>query len=134
MQNKPSVHVYANGRRFVVVPVVQEPGSEAIEIAPVLDVPLTLGRPTVVRLTNALRAARENSQKSAPPQTLWDGEKGRWWAHHLLCLAICWEKEQISLTAYREASSEPILFPADTPSSELAGRLIKMLGEKLHAG
>lgn len=141
MQEQGRVHVYANGRRFVVVPVVDGDGGAPIELEGGHTVPLTLGRPTVVRLSRALGAARADSEQAAAqaaaqiglPRPQWDGEDGRWWDHHLLGLAVCWAADQITITELQDEPPEPVLFPKETPDSVLAEQLIARLGEKLHA-
>jgi hypothetical protein len=133
MQNDATIHIYANGRRFVIVPVVSNPDTESLEVEPAYAIPLTLGRPTVVRLARALRVARQVGQRGEVPADRWDGEGGRWWSHHLLGLTLTWTENQIALEGLRERDSEPDIFPADTPDTTLAEKLIERLGQKLNA-
>ncbi|MBN1248088.1 MAG: hypothetical protein JXC32_10555 [Anaerolineae bacterium] len=133
MHHEPVVHVYASGRQLVIVPVVTDAHGDLVEIDAVQTVPITLGRPTVVRLSRALSAAREASNQRTAGQPRWDGERGRWWAHHLLGLTIRWEKDQIALTELHQDDAEPAILPADTTDIALAERLIELLGQKLHA-
>lgn len=147
MSTEAKIRVYANGRRFVVVPVISTPlpssdsNPEAVEITPAHSIPLTLGRPTVVRLARALRAAKQASQAAEDDAPRWDGEGGRWWAHHLLGLALTWRETEIALAEIRGRDSArdlahdlaPLTLPAETPESALAEKLIELLGQKLHA-
>ncbi len=133
MQTDAIVHIYANGRRFVIVPVISSPGGELIELDAVQTVPLTLGRPTVVRLSRALRAAVAASLESAPDVPRWDGEKGRWWSHHLLGLTAKWKDNRITLSGLDDDGMAPVVFPADTPEGDLSEQLIALLSGKLHA-
>ena len=132
MQVKATVHVYANGRRFVVVPVVHDAAGDPIETQDMQTVPLTLGRPTVVRLGRALRAAREQSLRGASDRPRWDGEEGRWWSHHLLGLAIRWEDDRALLSDLGDSSPEPVLLPTGATDSQVAEHLIELLGKRLH--
>ena len=132
MKTEAFAHIYANGRRFIIVPVVTRPDGQPIELDAPQTVPLTLGRPTVVRLTRALHAAKEASHQGNPEAAPWDGESGRWWSHHLLGLTLHWGDDQVTLSGLQEGEMTPIVFSTETPEGEIAERLIALLGEKLH--
>ncbi|MGC9468814.1 MAG: hypothetical protein ACP5HS_09490 [Anaerolineae bacterium] len=134
------VHVYGNGRGFVIVPVLEETGQEPREILPVERVSLTLGRPTVVELSRALRSAHERSTSGETDDvTPWDGDQGRWWQHNLLFVVIKWEEAHVAFLSQRKSpegeweSFDARRFPADVQTLELAEALIAYLGERLHA-
>jgi hypothetical protein len=133
------VHVYADGRGFVVVPVTQDPDGTPVEVTPVERVSLTLGRATSVELTRALRrAARRSAAEGDDDLAAWDGDDGRWWSHNLLFVKLAWTPEGVTLTpqrptspgAWEDAGAESL--PPTTPSLEIAQHLIEYLGQRLH--
>ena len=131
----PEVHIYANGRTFVVVPVTETPDGKAVEVTPVHEIPLTLGRPTVFRLTRAIRSAREFSEsEESITAARWDGDGGRWRQHHLMWVAIKWEATHVRMLQANLGEETSVTLPVDTPESELAERLIQWLGKRLHGG
>lgn len=131
----PEVHIYANGRTFVVVPVTEAPDGRAVEVTPVHAIPLTLGRPTVFRLTRAILSAREFSEKEESIHAVpWDGDGGRWWQHHLTLVAIKWGAAHVRMLKPDLENETSVSLPVDTPESELAERLVQWLGQRLHAG
>ena len=127
------IHIYANGRRFVIVPVMRDSTGEAVEIEPAAEVPLTLGRPTVVRLAWAVRDTRAVSRQARTSAARWDGEAGRWWDHHLLSVSVAWEEDQVVIRALQAPAGDPIFLSPDVSDDELSETLITLLGEKLHA-
>ena len=141
-----SIRVYASGRKFVVVPLVERPDEHQIEAAPAHHVNLTLGRPAVLTLTKAIRSARERSTAEPSGSVVaWDGEDGRWWVHHLLSVTVTWEASRIVITSgprmkanagasVQEEAFHRLELPTDTPASDIAEWLIRHLGERLHSG
>jgi len=131
----PEIHIYANGRTFVVVPVTEAPDGKAVEVTPVHEIPLTLGRPTVLRLTRAIRNARKFCENEESIHTVrWDGDGGRWRQHHLMLVAIKWEAAHVRMLEPDLGEETSVTLPVDTPESELAERLIQWLGQRLHGG
>ena len=131
----PEVHIYANGRTFVVVPVAETPDGNVVEITPVHEIPLTLGRPTVFRLIRAIRHARELSENEESVHAVrWDGDGDRWRQHHLMWVAIKWEAAHVRMLEPDLDDETSVTLPVDTPESELAERLIQWLGQSLHGG
>ena len=131
----PEVHIYANGRTFVVVPVTETPDGKVVEVIPVHEIPLTLGRPTVLRLTRAIRSARKFSEsEESITAARWEGDGGRWWQHHLMWVAIKWEATHVRMVEPELDDETSVTLPVDTPESELAERLIQWLGLRLHGG
>ena len=131
----PEVHIYANGRTFVVVPVTETPDGKVVEVIPVHEIPLTLGRPTVLRLTRAIRSARKFSEsEESITAARWEGDGGRWWQHHLMWVAIKWEAAHVRMVEPELDDETSVTLPVDTPESELAERLIQWLGLRLHGG
>ncbi|MCD6287424.1 MAG: hypothetical protein J7M39_16075 [Anaerolineae bacterium] len=129
----PEVHIYANGRTFVVVPVTEAPDGKAIEVTPVHQIPLTLGRPTVFRLARAIRNAREFCENEGSIHAvLWDGDGGRWRQHHLMWVAIKWDADHVRMLQPHLGKERSVILPMDTPESKLAERLIQWLGQRLH--
>ncbi len=97
---EPTIHVYANGHGFVVVPVLIDAEGHEVEGTPANAVPLTLGRPTTLTLTKALRSAREQSAAGQSDTFIaWDGENGRWWTHHLFRTTIVWRADAVVITS-----------------------------------
>jgi len=143
MEHGPSIRVYASGRQFVVVPLITGKDGALIEATPVQPVYLTMGRPVAYTLTRAVRDARAHS-KTTTDVKAWDGEGGKWWAHHLLRVTITWAGDGIEIASGPRAKAnagapvegeaeERFTLPAETPASELAEWLIRHLGERLHA-
>ena len=131
----PEVHIYANGRTFVVVPVKEAPDGNVVEVTPVHEIPLTLGRPTVLRLTRAIRNARESCENGGSSHTVrWEGDGGRWRQHHLMLVAIKWEAAHVRMLEPDLGEETSVTLPVDTTESELAERLIQWLGQRLHGG
>ena len=129
----PEVHIYANGRTFLVVPVTEAPDGKVVEVTPVHTIPLTLGRPTVFRLTRAIRSARKCSENEESINAVrWDGDGGRWWQHHLMLVAIKWEEARVRMLEPDLDDERSVTLPVDTPESELSERLIQRLGQRLH--
>ena len=130
----PEVHIYANGRTFVVVPVTEAPDGNVVEVTPVHEIPLTLGRPTVFRLTRAIRSARKLSEsEESITAARWDVDEGRWRQHHLMWVAIKWEAAHVRMMEPDLDDETSVTLPVDTPESELAERLIQWLGQRLHS-
>ena len=150
----PTIHVYANGHGFVVVPVLIDAAGHEVEGTPANLAALTLGRPTTLTLTKALRSAREQSAAGQSDTCIaWDGDNGKWWAHHLFKATIVWHADAVVITSEpRGKTSDAILprpkqaglaqddqsdahevseLPADAPASEIAEWLIRHLGELL---
>jgi len=131
----PEIHIYANGRTFVVVPVTEAPDGNVVEVTPMHEIPLTLGRPTVFRVARAIRNAREFSEsEESITAARWDGDGGRWWQHHLISVAIKWEAPHVRILQPSLGEETSVTLPVDTPESELAERLIQWLGQRLHGG
>ena len=127
MENSATVRVYANARKFVVVPLIGE-----AEVTPAHQVNLTMGRPVAYSLTRALESARGRST-SADDIVAWDGENGMWWQHHLLRVTITWSEDHIRVVPdegrpARHPQSPITTFPADTPTAQIAEWLISRLG------
>lgn len=119
----------------MVVPVVRNPDGTSVEVAPVHKIPLTLGQPTVFRLTRAIRQAREFSEGEKSADTVpWDGDRGRWWQHHLMLVVIRWEEGQVQFFEPEPGEVETEHLPEDISDSDLAERLVQRLGHKLHGG
>jgi len=117
----------------VVVPVTEASDGNVIEVTPVHEIPLTLGRPTVFRLTRAIRNARESSEnEESITAARWDGNGGRWMQHHLMWIAIRWEASHVQMLQPDLDEETSVILPVDTPESELAERLIHWLGQRLH--
>ena len=142
-QPPPSIRVYASGRQFVVVPLVPGPDGLSVEAAPAHPVYLTMGRPVAVTLTRAIRSAQEQSRAAARGDIApWDGDCGKWWAHHLLRVTVTWQPDQITIAsgprvkanagAPAEDETQYSVLPVDTPAPEIAEWLIRHLGERLH--
>lgn len=139
-QHEPRVHVYGSGRVFVVVPVAQSDTGEWIEMNPVDRVNIILGRSVVVPLAQALREAKAQSTAGLQDEaSVWDGDGGRWWDHHLLCVRITWSREHIAFAPRPEAVGESEadelieIIPGNVPESKLATRLVEYLGQRLEA-
>jgi hypothetical protein len=131
----PEVHIYANGRTFVVVPVTEAPDGNVVEVTPVHEIPLTLGRPTVFRLTRAIRSAREFSEgEESITAARWDGSGGKWRQRHLMWVTIKWEAAHVRVLQPNLGEETFVTLPMNTPESELAERLIQWLGQRLHGG
>jgi len=124
------IHVYASGRTFIIVPVVSAPNDTPAEMAPVHSVPLTLGRPTSVRLSRAITSARETAGSiTGGTGAPWDGDGGRWWQHHLLAAAVAWQ--DACVRAWDLDEGNELGRWDDVTSSELAEWLIGLLGTRL---
>ncbi len=96
----PTIHVYANGHGFVVVPVLIDAAGHEVEGTPANLAALTLGRPTTLALTKALRSAREQSAAGQSDTWIaWDGDNGKWWAHHLFRATIVWHADAVVITS-----------------------------------
>lgn len=122
------IHIYADGRGFVICPVYQDTHAEWHEYQPVQRVSLALGQPTIQRLAQAIQKARAQSQES--PGAKWDGDAGRWWAHHLLAMAIVESAGELVLS---DLGEDTLLarWPVDTPLSKVAQRIIEQLRKAL---
>jgi len=119
----------------VVVPVTETPDGKVVEVIPVHEIPLTLGRPTVLRLTRAIRSARKFSEsEESITAARWEGDGGRWWQHHLMWVTIKWEAAHVRMVEPELDDETSVTLPVDTPESELAERLIQWLGLRLHGG
>lgn len=139
-KTKREVHVYGDGRGFVVVPVILHASGEAVEITPVQRVMLTLGRPTAYELSRALAQALSRSAEAPEDAARWDGDRGRWWEHHLLLVVLRWETDRVLFTPQQrrvDGTWQPAncrAFPPDVTTGALAEELIRYLGVCLHGG
>ena len=141
-EERPSreVHVYGDGRGFVVVPVIARVPGEVVEITPVQRVWLTLGRSTSYELSRALARALSRGVEAPENAARWDGDRGRWWEHHLLSVVIRWEQDGV-LLMFRQRRADGTWesvdrrsFPPDTTTGALAEEIIHYLGRCLHGG
>ncbi len=131
MEKLTAVRVYANAKKFVVVPLIGE-----AEVTPTHQVHLTMGRPIAYTLARALESVRSRST-SADGIVAWDGEHGTWWAHHLLRVTITWSEDHIRVVPdegrpARHPKPAVTTFPADTATSQVAEWLINQLGKDLN--
>jgi hypothetical protein len=130
MEKLTAVRVYANAKKFVVIPLIGE-----AEVTPAQQVHLTIGRPIAYTLARALESAR-NRSTSTGDIVAWDGENGTWWAHHLLHATITWSEHHIRVVPdegrpARHPQPTVATFPTDTATSQIAEWLIRQLGERL---
>lgn len=138
-QQQREVHVYANGRGFVVVPTIVDGNGTRVEAPPVDRVLLTLGRATVVELARALRtAAQQSADLTLEATAPWDGDGERWWTHNLCFVVLQWVDDGLKYApqvpaadgGWETGSTETL--PLDTTFVDLAEKLILSLGEQLH--
>ncbi|HNT73722.1 MAG TPA: hypothetical protein PKH77_01745 [Anaerolineae bacterium] len=92
------LHVYANGRGFVIAPVRQDAAGEWCEYQPVQRVSLALGYSVTQRLTRVVRKVQAQSGNGGAPGDLWDGDQGRWWTHRLLTVKVITSADGITLS------------------------------------
>ncbi len=142
MEHGPSIRVYASGRQFVVVPLITGKDGALIGHAGTTRLPDD-GTACRLHADQAVRDARAHSETTTDVKA-WDGEGGKWWAHHLLRVTITWAVDGIEIASGPRAKAnagapvegeaeERFTLPAETPASELADWLIHHLGERLHA-
>ncbi|GEM_PF-1115960 len=130
------IHIYADGRGFVICPVHQDDNGQWREYQPVQRISLTLGYPTTYYLSRAIEKACAQSTEGSGEK--WDGDAGRWWAHHLLALAIVESADELALSNLGEdtaATERAALahWPADAPVSEVAECIVEQLRKALSA-
>lgn len=129
-----AVHVYADGRGFVVVPALSSSVGAYVELEPVHRVSFVLGYATRVNLTKALR----NSFESQVDGPVWDGDAGRWWAHNLLFVRLLAADEQLCCVEQRRMAegwedAAVNTLPGDVSFDDLAELLLQLFRAKLHA-
>lgn len=136
----PAVHVYGSGRVFVVVPLTQSDEGAWIEMTPVERVNIAQGRSVVAPLAQALRDGKARSSVGMQAEAdVWDGDKGRWWDHRLLCVRITWSQEHIIFAPQPQDASESEvsdlteIMPGNLPEVKIATRLVEYLGQQLNA-
>ena len=139
-RHEPAVHVYGSGRMFVVVPLAPSVDGSWVEMTPVEQVNIVLGRSVVAPLAQALREAKAQSTAGLQGEAnRWDGDGGRWWDHRLLCVRITWSAEYITFapqlqdTAGEKADDLAEIMPGNLPEAKLATRLVEYLGHRLEA-
>ena len=126
--HKRSVHIYARGRGFLVVPVCPQPDGLWLECQPAREISLTPGYATTVYLGRAIDAAA--SQPSDDDIQPWDGSAGGWWEHHLLAVRVTWDDSHTQLLRLPNLDVMGN-WPANFSREKLAGHIIAALGQAL---
>ena len=122
-----SVHIYASGRAFVVVPVCHQTDSEWVECQPVREIVVDKGLPFSLILEHAIDRAAQHACTELEP---WDGAQGRWWEHHLFMVRLIWQAETLQLFILPETTPS-IEWPATVSMIRVARHLIELLGQAL---
>lgn len=126
MTEERSVHVYASGRGFVVVPVCPQPDGKGMEVEPIDEVSLIRGLPTSVLLARAIEEAAGHPCEAPRPWK--DPQEQR--QHHLFAVRLTWHEETLQMHLLPEG--EPIAaWPRKLGAAFAARQLIARLAAAL---